>query len=793
MDYYPKDTYEKLEFDRIVELTKKECLGSIGIERCNNIIPSIYKEVIETQLDNVWEYVSSFERNDPVPFSNYEAITEDIYMLRKEGYVLTIESIRRIYHQVSIGKTLKEFFATLQRRKLSQGIYQIFSSGATIDTSINEEIDDIIDEDGEVRPDASEDLLKIHKKIVSKEKELSAVFGKVMHHSKSRGLLSESAESLRNGRRVLTVPAENKRKIQGMIHDESATGKTVYIEPQEVIPINNEIYNLYTEKKKEVYKILKDLSDRLRPHADEFLMLQESLAHIDFIRAKARVAILLHANRPNLQEQPTFSFKVACNPILKLKFESEKRKVVPFDLELVKGNRVLVISGPNAGGKSVTLKTIGLLQLMLQCGFLVTADPNSTFGIFDKIFVDIGDQQSLEDDLSTYSSHLQNLKHFTSNADKKTLVLIDEFGTGTDPKIGGAIAESVLRWLNRKGIFGAITTHYSNLKYFAFKTKGIVNGSMEFNQEELSPTFNLKVGKPGSSFAYEIATKTGLPKEIISYAKYKTGKNEKAVDELLVTLQAEKKETEEKLEKLMGKENRLNKLIKNYEQLHKELEFRRKKLKISSKEQALAQLGQDNKELQKVVREIKEGQKLDHAKALATEYKEKKLSTISDLEKLKEEVYYTENIDPKEFAVGSYAKMRTGDSSGEILSIKKGVAELQMGFMKVRVPIKELVPAKEPIEFRSKSVKTQISTSREGAKTKLDVRGYTKIDAEKLVEEFMDNALIYNVSNLEILHGIGNGILRKAIHKKLKEYRDVKQVSHPEEEYGGKAVTLVKI
>jgi DNA mismatch repair protein MutS2 len=793
MVIYPKDVFEKLEFDKILLLTQSECLGSLAASELESIEPSMDLKLVQRMLTEVSEYVASFDRNDQIPLSNYIDITSDVKMLRKEGYVLNIDSIKNIYQLISIANELHKYFDSIQRQKLSPNIYSIFAGGYGIDSDINAMIDNILDEDGEVRPDASEELLKIHRKIVSKEKELQSLYGKIIHTFKTRGLLTDTVESMRNGRRVLTVPAENKRKIGGIIHDESATGKTVFIEPSEVIPVNNEIYNLYTERKKEIYKVIQALCNDLRPHADQFLQLQSTIVRLDIIRSKCRIAQKLEGHQPIVIGKPCFGIKNGYNPILKLKFKQEERVVVPFDLELLKNNRILIVSGPNAGGKSVVLKSAGLLQVMLQCGFLIPVDPNSKMGVFNSIFVDIGDQQSLEDDLSTYSSHLQNLKHFTENADEHSLILIDEFGSGTDPKIGGAIAESVLRKLNHTKVHAVITTHYSNLKYYAFKTRGIVNASMEFDQAALLPTFQLKIGKPGSSFAYEIATKTGLDKDIIKYAKFKTGKNEKAVDELLIKLQVEKKETEEKMEKVLAKEDKLNKLIKNYENLHRELEFRRKKLKLTNKEQMLAQLNADNRDLQKVVRELKESQKLEEAKNLAEQVKKDKLETIKAIQDLKEEVYYREDIDVGKIEVGGFVKMRTGDTSGEVLSLKNGVAEVQMGIMKVTIPIRELVPAKEPIELRSRSVNTHLSTSREGVRTKLDVRGYTPIDTRQLVEEFVDTALMHSVSRLTIVHGRGNGVLRKVVHEKLKEYKDVKSVTHPEEEFGGQSITFVSL
>ena len=793
MEIYPLDGHIKLEFDKILSLVQTYCLGEKGVEVIAEIEPSSEYEVIKNWLDEVEEYSKANDRNDQLPLYQYESIDEDIVLLRKEGYVLEAEAIRRIYHMSAMGMDLENYFSSLQRQKLAPNLYSIFEAGYFIESNVNKEIDRVLDEEGQVKPDASPELLKISKKIFNTEREVQATYGKLIHHYKMQGWLTDSAESMRNGRRVLAVPAEHKRKIKGIIHDESATGKTVFIEPNDVISSNNDVFNLYTERKKEIYKVLRSLCDTLRPYADAFLDLQAVIVRLDVIRSKSRLAKTLDAHKPELLPTPNLGVKRGFNPVLKYKFlEEEDREVVPFDMELHGQNRLVIVSGPNAGGKSVVLKSVGLIQYMLQCGYLVPVDPNSKMGIFKKLHVDIGDQQSIEDDLSTYSSHLTNLKFFTENADGDTMLLIDEFGTGTDPKIGGAIAEAVLRKVNQRKSFGVITTHYSNLKYYAFKTRGIVNASMEFDQSMLSPTYVLKIGKPGSSFAYEIASKIGLSKEILKYARYKTGKNEKAVDELLISLQSEKKETEEKMESLMGKEDKLNKLIKNYENLHKELEFRRKKLKLKQKESSLQQIGQDNKEIEKVLRQLKEAQNLEKAKKLAEEVKSKRRETVDQITQLKEEVYYSNDIEEVELKVGDYVKMRTGDSSGKILKIQKGNAEVQLGLLKVKIPLKELVPAKPPIELKTKSVKMDLNVSREGVRTKLDVRGYTSVDTRQLVEEFIDTALMHNVTNLTIVHGRGNGVLRKAVHEKLKEYKDVKSLSHPEEEYGGKGITFVK-
>ena len=406
-----------------------------------------------------------------------------------------------------MGLSIDYYFRDFKRQRTYLQLYEICGA-IDIDPGLSSEIDRILDDEGNVRPDASIELSQISKRINKKERELDSTFKQVADRAKKSGYLADTVESLRNGRRVLTVSAEHKRKIGGVIHDESATGKTVFLEPIEVQMINNEIVNLYADRRKEIYKILSLLCMHLRPYADALVKVEYIVTQLDIIHAKARLAILLDADKPKVTGKASFGYRAAYNPVLYIKNKKLGIPTIPFDLDLHTPNRILVLSGPNAGGKSVTLKTAGILQLMLQSGMLIPCDPNSKIGIFDSIYTDIGDQKSMEDDLSTYSSRLKNMKYFLENANEKSLILIDEFGSGTDPNVGGAIAESILRQLNFNKTNGVITTHYSNLKYFAFKTKGILNGSMEFDTQSIRPTYHLIVGKPWNSFAYEIAEKT---------------------------------------------------------------------------------------------------------------------------------------------------------------------------------------------------------------------------------------------------------------------------------------------
>ncbi|MBC7884500.1 MAG: Smr/MutS family protein [Saprospiraceae bacterium] len=793
MFLYPKDIKEKLEFNKIIEHIKRECLSEMAKDYFEQIEILTDLHTILRFINETDEFKKAIERGEHLPISHFVSIESDVQLVRKEGYVLDIDSIRNIYRIVSIGLELTKYFQEPEKAKFNPMLNEVVAN-IILDKSLNSEIDRVLDEEGDVRPNASEDLLRISKLIKSKERELDKVFNSELELYKSKGFLLDSQESIRNGRRVLTVSVEHKRKVSGILHDESATGKTVFIEPEKVISINQEVYNLHAERRHEVYKILRALCAFIRPFADTLLTIQHILVRIDTIRAKARFAYRIFAKKPFIQEKPIFAIKTAFNPILVLKNENTSDPVVPFDLELHGNNRILVLSGPNAGGKSVTLKSVGLIQIMLQSGMLVPADENSRFGIFHKIFVDIGDQQSLEDDLSTYSSHLRNMRITTENADKTSLVLIDEFGSGTDPKIGGAIAEAVLNELNYKKIHGVITTHYSNLKFFAYKTHNIVNGAMEFDKNNLQPTFRMHVGKPGSSFAYEIAEKTGLDHRIVTYAQHKTGKNEKAIDDMLITLMSEKKEYEDKLASLLEKQDRLERLIQSYETLNADLEIKRKKIKLQAKEQAASSVMEQNKEMQKIIKELKHSKDEEKAMQASIAFKKIQEDTIKELETLKMEVFAKEiSLGTDKIKVGSYVRMRNGTSIGEILSINKNMAEIQMGFITLKVPLIDLVSTKEPIEIKTgKSVNTGISNN-ERVDTKIDIREYTKNDALNMLQNFLDKALLNNAYELKIIHGIGKGVMKNEVKKMLKQYKDVKEFWHPDPEQGGEGVTLVRM
>ena len=794
----PSDVFQKLEFDKILELVEEECFGMLGKLAVAEIYPDTDRASILRKLKQVEEYQQTLG-NDPFPLTAYEDLAKDLKMLEIEDYVLPIEGMQRINVILRATQAIFKYFAK-ERQEVYPSLYALIRP-LSFDAALIKEIDRVIDEEGKIKEDASPRLLKIKRSMGAKAKELEKQFRFIITKYRNLGWLSDTVESFRNNRRVLSVPAEHKRKIRGIIHDESTTGRTAFIEPEEIIEINNDIFELQVEERREIYNILKELSAVLRPYVPAIGQYQDLLVELDVIQAKARLSYKLDGQLPRIKNRPYLAIKNGFHPLLLLKNQEQNKVVVPFELILFEGNRTLMLSGPNAGGKSITLKSVGLLQLMLQSGMLIPVDPTSEMGIFNAFFADIGDQQSIEDDLSTYSSRLKNMRIFLEKATSKSLVLIDEFGSGTDPTIGGAIAEAILKELNARKTFSIITTHYSNLKIFAHKTKGIVNGSMTFDKDNLTPTYQLRVGKPGSSYAFEIAHKSGLSKSILEYAKKRVGKNEKAVDQLLVDLQREKQELEDQLASSKEKEKALERLIRNYEELHKDMKFRRKKQKLDLKEQALQQTAKDNKQLEKLVRELKENQKLsdakklEQAKKIAAQVRKEKEEIVVEVGQLKEEIYYqpTKAKTDRELKVGDFVKLRTGSSTGIIEGINKGKAVLRMGLMHLTVPLRDIIGAREPLEInKTKSVQLDTVGASAEFDSRIDLRGMRYEEALKVLQDYLDQALISSATTLRIIHGKGTGSLRKGVHKKLKEYRDL-AYHHPKPENGGDGVTIVEM
>jgi DNA mismatch repair protein MutS2 len=793
MTYEPSDFLVRLEFDKIIELIANNCLGNLGIEQAHLIAPELNLTFIENRLNEVSEFMRGIQHADTINLSNYEDIRDDLKMLAIEDYVLPEEGFKRISKQLYSVSMVYRYF-TAERTLIYPNLYNIIKS-LHFDFAIAKEIDKVLDSDGNIRPDASPELGRIRRSMQFKMKELDKVFRQIIQDYRGKGWLTDNLEGYRNGRRVLSVPSEHKRKIRGIIHDESATGRTTFIEPEGVIDINNDVFDLEQEERKEIYRILKTLSAFLRPYAPGFKVFQDVLIQFDLIQAKSRVSLKLKATKPIVKDLPMIKIYKGRHPLLFLKNVVLGKPTVPFSLTLGEKNRILVLSGPNAGGKSITMKSLGLLQLMVQSGLPVPADPLSEFGIFNEFFADIGDQQSIEDDLSTYSSRLINMNSFIRKSGKRSLLLIDEFGSGTDPQFGGAIAESILRELNTKEVVGVITTHYSNLKIFAYNTEGIINGCMAYDMDNLTPTYHFIEGKPGSSYAFEIALKSGLPDNVITYAQSRTRKSEKEVDELLVDLQKEKQTVKESLVALKEKQDLLDKLVRGYESMQKDYEFRRKRFKLEQKQQELQDTGLVNKEVERLIKEIKEEKNIEKARELAIKLREERAKKVLEVEDLKEELYYGSNAEGASniLKIGDYVRLRSGGAVGLLTGINKEKANVLMGDLTLIIDVRDLEKGPEPLDKKLKSLHFDTIQKIATFENKLDIRGMRMQEALQVVESYIDSALMNSSSQIEIIHGKGDGILRKAVRKKLKEYRVEMEISHPDPKLGGDGVTLVAI
>ena len=628
------------------------------------------------------------------------------------------------------------------------------SKEVSIDNELIPEIDRIIDDKSQVRDEASSALKKIRKERKTKLGAVEKKIAQSLKLARRSGWTPENAElTLRDGRLVIPLLSTHKRKIQGFVHDESATGQTVYLEPADVLETNNEIRELEYAERREVIRILTAFTDTVRPSAGELIQAYNFLGSIDFIRAKAMLATRINGILPaGISEKPGIQWKEAVHPLLYLAHLRQKKKVVPLSIELDGENRILVISGPNAGGKSVCLKTTGLLQYMFQCGILPSAKEESTFGIFRNIFIDIGDEQSLENDLSTYTSKLLNLKFFLEKLDEHSLFLIDEFGTGTDPALGGPIAEASLEEMNRKKAFGVVTTHYSNLKLLAGKVRGINNGAMLYDARKMKPLYLLKTGKPGSSFAFEIARQVGFPPEVLNAAAEKTGTSQLNFDRELQNLEAEKSELGKRSTEVKVADEFLNEMITKYQELSKELESSRKEILNKAKEEAKNILDQSNRLIEKTIKEIRESQaEKARTKEARQEVQELKTKIGRDIDK-------EEKRDPKE-------KKPVTISIGQLIT----------------------KPPRGPYQ----SFYDDLQLKLQQFELTLDLRGKRAEESHSLLQRYIDDAILLSIPEVRILHGKGNGILRQVTRDYLAGIKEVKKYADEALERGGAGVTVV--
>lgn len=639
---YPQNFEQKIGFDSIRHLLKEKCLSTLGQERVDEMNFSESFKDINEWLEQVMEFMRIIQEEDSFPDQYFFDVRPSLKRIRVEGMYLdeqelfdlrrSLETIRDIIHFLTLTPNDEE------QENSPYPALQKLAGDIIVFPQLITRINNILDKFGKIKDNASSELLRIRRELASTAGSISRSLNAILRNAQAEGYVDKDVTpTMRDGRLVIPVAPGLKRKIKGIVHDESSTGKTVFIEPAEVVEANNRIRELEGEERREIIRILTDFSIIIRPQVPAILQSYEFLAEIDFIRAKAHFSIQTNATKPSLEDKQILDWTMAIHPLLQLSLAKHNKKVVPLDIELTKNQRILIISGPNAGGKSVCLKTVGLLQYMLQCGMPVPMHERSHAGLFGSIFIDIGDEQSIEDDLSTYSSHLTNMKTMMKSCNERSLILIDEFGGGTEPQIGGAIAEAVLKRFNEKGTFGVITTHYQNLKHFAEDHEGVVNGAMLYDRHLMQALFQLQIGNPGSSFAVEIARKIGLPEEVIADASEIVGSEYINADKYLQDIVRDKRYWETKRQNIRKREKQMEETIAKYEEELQELEKSRKEILRKAKEDAERLIQESNARIENTIRIIKEAQadkeRTQSARQELTDFK----NQIEDIEKKNKE------------------------------------------------------------------------------------------------------------------------------------------------------------
>jgi DNA mismatch repair protein MutS2 len=825
---YPQHFEEKVGFVRIREMLRNKCLSPMGSEWVDAMHFQDDFETISRQLGEVSEFCRIIREVENFPSGHFYDLRSALQKIKIEGRFLEAEELFDLKRSLESVRAIVQFF-----KKQEEQVFPLLkkkTERVQIFPYIYGRIDAILNKFGKIRDNASPELAQIRKSILSLQSNMSKRLHAILKQAQKDGLVDEDASvSIRDGRAVIPISAGNKRKIKGIVYDESGTGKTSYVEPNEIVEMNNEIRELEYAERREIVRILTEFSNDIRPYLADLLYSYEFLGEIDFIRSKALLAVEFNAIQPELQKKPLIQWQQAVHPLLQQALKRENRKIVPLNIHLDEKNHILLISGPNAGGKSVCLKTVGLLQYMLQCGLLIPVNEASKTGIFRQLFIDIGDEQSLENDLSTYSSHLMNMKHFVKNSNEKTLVLIDEFGTGTEPMLGGAIAEAILDELNRLRAFGVITTHYTNLKHFASSAEGIVNGAMLYDSQNMNPLFQLEIGKPGSSFAFEIARKIGLPEEILEKATEKVGKKHIDFDRSLRKINRDKRYWEIKREKIRKVEKILDNMATSYETELKETQKQRKEILKKAREEAEALLTGVNKRIENTILEIKQAQAEKEKTKLARKKLEKLKIEVAEntsdnderisakLEKLrrreekrnqkrtsdsKKENSKKKLEKPIELKPGDKVRIIGQQTTGDLIELNDKNAVVAFGQLITTLPRKQVERlSNNEAKNAEKSVRSgtgtrllsNFSERRLTFKPEIDIRGQRAEEAIPKIQEFIDEAIMFEVAELRILHGKGHGILKETIRNYLRSEPVVKSFKDEHVDFGGAGITIVNL
>lgn len=813
---YPSNFEYKIGFDKIRQLLVEKCLSSLGRDRVEEMNFSSVYSTIDEQLCQTEEFIRIIQEEDDFPSNYFIDVRPALQTIRVQGTWIDESALFDLRRSL---QTIKDIVSFLNKEEAENSPYprlQALAGDVAIFPQLLRQIDNILDKFGRIKDNASSELSNIRREIAHTSSGISKSLNSILRSAQSEGLVDKDiTPTMRDGRLVIPVAPAFKRKIKGIVHDESATGKTVFIEPAEVVEANNRIRELEGEERREIIRILVTFADILRPFVPEIIQSYKFLAEIDFIRAKAMFALDIQAIRPTLEDKQIVRWYRAKHPLLYLSHRRQNKQIVPLDIELEDDKRLLIISGPNAGGKSVCLKTVGLLQYMIQCGLLIPVDERSVIGIFDRIFIDIGDEQSIENDLSTYSSHLTNMKFFVRNCDKNTILLIDEFGGGTEPQIGGAIAESLLKRFNERGAFGVITTHYQNLKHFANENVGVVNGAMLYDRHEMRPLFTLSIGNPGSSFAIEIARKIGLPEDVIADASEIVGSDYINMDKYLQDIVRDKRYWEAKRQNIRKKEKRLEEITSTYEDDLLSVEKQRKEIIQQAKNEAERLLNEANAKIENTIRTIKETQADKEKTRLArqelgdfrTELGETtpKLKLPNKLEnrinKIKKQTKDKETKQQiqKTIDVGDKVRIKGQTTIGQVVDIQKNNAVVAFGMIKTTAKLDTLeyvsnTQARKEIKALNVSaVSDDMRAKKLNFKQDIDVRGMRGEEALQAVMYFIDDAILVGMSRVRILHGTGTGALRQIIRDYLRTVPGVRNAGDEHVQFGGAGITVVDL
>ena len=857
---YPDNFESKTGFNEIRKMLRERCISTLGKEQVDKMAFSTEAEEVNERLQQVGEFRKLMEEVEDFPLQYFYDVRESILRIRVENTHLeedelfdlrrslaTIDGMARILNRSDEDDAHAEQEDGWRREKKYPypALHRLAQDVVTFPQLI-QRIDQILDKYGKIRDNASPELLQIRRELAKTEGSISRTLYNILRAAQAEGVVEKDVTpTLRDGRLVIPVIPTLKKKIRGIVHDESATGKTVFVEPTEVVEANNRVRELEGEERKEIIRILTELTNKIRPYGKEMLESYHFMALVDLVQAKYKLADMLKAIEPEVEDRPCLDWIHAVHPLLHLSLEKKQEKVVPLDITLTPEKRILIISGPNAGGKSVCLKTVGLLQYMLQCGLSIPVSERSKTGVFKDIMIDIGDEQSLENDLSTYSSHLLNMKNMMKQASSGTIILIDEFGTGTEPGIGGAIAEAVLDKFCKQGAYGVITTHYQNLKHFADSHEGVVNGAMLYDRHEMKALFQLAIGRPGSSFAIEIARKIGLPEEVIKEASDIVGSEYIQSDKYLQDIVRDKRYWENKRQNIHQREKDMEKAISKYESDIEDIERSRKAILQKAKEEATELLKESNRKIENAIREIRESQaekeetrrirqELDDFKQevqdIDTKEADDKIARkIAQIQQRKErhakrQAEKKENQEKaaaalrgatnKAQAENAKRELRAGDtvcikgltSTGRIESITGDMATAVFGGMRTKMRLNRLelaaesTAATDKTEVRkeklaaygiSQETRKTIDAHKTNFHQDLDVRGMRGDEALNAVQYFIDDAILVGMPRVRILHGKGNGILRQLIRQYLSSVPNVTHYADEHVQFGGAGITVV--